>query len=192
MKNVFRLLSFILLIGISFNVKAADLAVKVKEKTILIELRNPVEGATLSLLDEQGKMLFRDGLIAKNAYTKALDLSDAPQGTYYLQFENEYHIHTKVIKKDEAGIHVEDKSSAITFKPSFRINNKQVLLSLTNPTEGAAKVKVYNSLGELIATAEGKGIVVTKTIDFKNVPVGEYTIEISTKENNFLKIINLG
>ncbi|WP_373058896.1 T9SS type A sorting domain-containing protein [Zunongwangia sp. H14] len=193
MKYVVKLLFVTLLLGISFNVKAADdLAVKVKEKTLLVEVGNSYEEGTLSLQDEQGKVLFKDGLMEDGSYTKSLNLADAPQGVYYLQFENKYHIYTKVITKNEEGIHVEEKTSEITFKPTFKIEDKKVRFSLANPSEGVARVKIYNALGELVATTEGKGTVVTKTIDFKKVPNGEYTIEIDTKNNHFIKTVNFG
>ncbi|MDT0644060.1 hypothetical protein RM553_14580 [Zunongwangia sp. F363] len=193
MKYAFRLVIVTLLLGISFNVKAADdLAVKVKEKTILVEVGNSYEEGTLSLQDEQGRVLFKDGLMEDGSYSKALNLADAPMGIYFLQFENKYHIYTKVITKNEEGIHVEDKTSEITFKPTFKVENKKVMFSLANPTEGVAKVKIYNSLGQLMATTQGKGAVVTKTIDFKNVPDGEYRIEINTKKDHFFKTVNLG
>ena len=141
MRIVIRLSVVTLLLCMSFQVSAADgLAVKVDEKSIVVEVGNSVKGATLTLQDRNGVILFKDGLMDGRAYIKALNLEEVPEGIYYLHFEDEFHIFTKKITKSKEGLAIEARPSNVVFKPVFRINKKTVKFSLPNPDQDPTEV----------------------------------------------------
>jgi hypothetical protein len=193
MKNVIRLSVVTLLLCMSLQVSAAEgLAVKVNEKSIVVEVGNSVKGATLTLKDMDGAILFRDRLMDGRSYNRALSLEDVPEGIYYLHFEDDFHIYTKKITKSKEGLFVEAKTSGVVFKPVFRVDDRKVKFSLPNPEGSLTEVRIYDSSGELMGTMMYKDTVVSKTLDFSKVAPGEYEIEIKTKSNTFNKVMNLG
>ncbi|MDT0690550.1 hypothetical protein RM549_12190 [Salegentibacter sp. F188] len=193
MKNVIRLSVVTLLLCMSLQVSAAEgLAVKVDEKSILVEVGNSVKGATLTLQDRYGVILFKDGLMDGKSYIKALNLEEVPEGIYYLHFEDEFHIFTKKITKIKECLTIEAKNSDVVFKPAFKLDKKMVRFSLPNPEESLTEVLIHDSSGMLMGSMIYKDAVIAKTFDFSKVPAGKYEITIITKTNTFSKVMDLG
>ncbi|MDT0685615.1 hypothetical protein [Autumnicola psychrophila] len=193
MKNVIRLSVVTFLLCMSLQVSAAEgLAVKVSEESIVVEVGNSVKGATLTLKDIHGAILFKDGLMDGKSYNRDLSFEDVPEGIYYLHFEDDFHIYTKKITKSKEGLFIEAKASGIVFKPLFRVDDRKVKFSLPNPEGSHTEVRIYDASGELMLTMVSKDTFVAKTLDFSKVSAGEYEIEVETKNNTFRKVMKLG
>lgn len=193
MKNVIRLSVVTLLLCMSMHVTAAEgLAVKVNEKSIVVEVGNSVKGATITLQDKDGVILFKDGLMDGKSYIKALNLEEVPEGIYYLHFEDEFHISTKRIMKSKEGLTVEAKTSNVIFKPIFKVSDKRVKFSLLNPEKNPTEVSIYDASGVLMETFIYENALITKTFDFSEVSGGEYEIKVQTNGDTFRKKMKLG
>ncbi|MDT0646605.1 hypothetical protein RM545_07880 [Zunongwangia sp. F260] len=193
MKNVIRLSVVTLLLCVSLQVSAAEgLAVKVDEKSIVVEVGNSVKGATLTLQDRDGVILFKDGLMDGRSYIKALNLEEVPEGIYFLHFEDEFHIFSKKITKSKECLTIEKKNLDVIFKPAFKVDSRMVRFSLPNPEENLTEVIIHDSSGEPMLSMSYKDSIIAKTFDFSKVPAGKYRITIKTKTNTFSKVMSLG
>lgn len=191
MKKLIKNAIFALMLMIGVNVTAADgIDVKVEGNQIIeIALR---EKGTLTFQDGKGEILYKDSCVSGDAFIRKINLSEIPNGAYYLKFDKEDSILTSEVVKSDSGIKINPDSSEIVFKPVFRINNKMVGFLLTNPTESKAKLKVYDSEGTLVGIAEtNDSYVFKRTLDFSNMPAGKYMISLSVNGNNFMKEVSI-
>ena len=159
------------------NIYAADrVEVSVKEEqTLIIELD---EVSTISLKDISGFILFKDSPALDGNYSKQIDFSRIPAGTYFLNTEDLNGVYTTVIKKSTSGIKIEAKTAAVVFKPIYKVNDKEVKFFLTNPSKTYASLRVYDASGELVGEMREKTYTMNKTLDFSKMPKGEYTFKV--------------
>ena len=192
MRNLFKFTILALMLTASLNIKAAEgLDVRINEETLFVEVQNSFMNATLTLKDEEGNLIFKDGLIDNKSYRKTLNFATAHTGTYYLNFENEFYIFTKVIKRSNKGVKIDKEASEIIFKPTYKISDRKLMFSLTNPEERMTQIEVYDVRGELVNSITANDLIIKKTLDFKRVPKGEYLIKIKRGQQVFTKTVNL-
>lgn len=191
MKKLIKNAIFALMVFAGMQLTAADgIDVKLNgNQTLEIALK---EKGTLTLQDGKGEILYKDSCVSGDAYKRQINLSEIPNGIYYLKFDKEDSIITSEIVKSGSGIEIDGESSGIVFKPVFRVDNKHVNFLLTNPTESKAKMRVYDAEGILVGEASGaKEYVFKRRLDFSNMPHGDYTISLTVNGNNFIKVISL-
>jgi hypothetical protein len=193
MKNVFKL-SLLVFLLVSGGAKAADeLDVKVTEKrTITIELDNNTKGTVLLFRGKNGEILFRDSLQLMGHYKRSLDLEVIPNGVYLLSLERENSILTREVVKSPEGVELTGNPSQITFKPCFRVMEREVKVFLTNPGQKTAYFEVYDNNGELVTTVTNRESVIKKSLDFSRVPAGDYIIKVRVGEHTFFKNLKFG
>ncbi|MCF4101946.1 T9SS type A sorting domain-containing protein [Gillisia sp. M10.2A] len=192
MGNLFKLSILALMLTASFNVKAAEgLDVRINEETLFVEVQNSFMNASLTLKDEEGNLIFKDGLIDNKSYKKTLNFGTAQIGTYYLNFENEFYIFKKVIHRLNKGVKIDKEASEIIFKPTYKISERKLMFSLTNPEEKMTQIEVYDVRGELVNSITSNDLIIKKTFDFKRVPKGEYLVKIKRGQQVFTKTMNL-
>ena len=195
MKTIIKTLAVALIFLVALNVKASDDALEIKvneEQNLIIELQSIENGAILSLQDRKGEVLFKDRFFHENNYSKILDFESLPDGSYSLLLEREFSISTSVIRKEGGNLSIDDNAYNFVYKPLFRINGKKVVLYLANPEEANMEIEVLDREGEVVASFKSKDLVLKKTLDFSNVPAGDYRIKIKTRKNNFVKTLTLG
>ena len=194
MKRLINIAVVVIFLTTGFNVYAADrIDVKIQENnTLLVEVGKAEQGAYLVLEDMNGEILFKDSFINRALYQMTVNLSTMPEGTYFLRLDKEYAVLTSIIVKTETGLQVKEGTSEIAFKPRFKVENDMVLVQLTNPSEIPTKLRVYTSSGELVGECEGRKSIFKKTLDFSQMPVGEYVIRILNGDNSYIKKVQIG
>jgi len=190
MKKILKnsLLLVALMTGINFY--AADrVEVSVNEaQTLIVELD---EIRTISLKDASGFILFKDSPALDGHYSKQIDFSRIPTGTYFLNTEDLNGIYTTVIKKSSNGINIADKTAAVVFKPIYKVESNEVKFFLTNPSKRNATLKVYDPNGELVGEVKERTYTVNKTLDFSKMPKGEYTFRLSVSGEVFTEKLSI-
>ena len=170
-----------------------DLGLRVKEENILlVEVDNVQKGDFVYFSDEAGEILFKDEPELGDAYTTSLDLETLPVGTYYMNIDKQSFILTTKVEKTRNGVIIEDESPKTFFKPLFKVEENLVKVFMTNPSKTITLIKVYDSKGNLVTTIKDKVVNLSKTLNFSNVPSGEYTIKLQTGKNTFSKIVEIG
>lgn len=186
MKNVFKNALLILSLSTGYWMEAAeDLNVKVLDsQNVKVELKNGDKGDVLLLKDIYGNVLYQDSLNLVNSYEKTFNLELVPKGIYYLSLDQKGSLLVTTIRKTEKGLEV-DGFSDFTFKPCFETKSKEVRMFLNNPGELKTTLKVYDPFGILVGKMESKELVVKRTLDFSQVPSGNYIVEVEIDDQKF-------
>ncbi len=185
MKNVLKLLLTGMVLVWNPVIASENFKIKVEDNQVIVELNNIQAGSSLIFKDGKGEVLYMDQLIAGQSYKKHLNLEIIPVGIYYLNLDSESKILTQVINKKNEGLQISENSSAITFKPCYKIKGKQVSLFLSNPEEKRSSIKIYDGQGVLMETISNGSKALRKTLDFSKVPAGEYTVRLQLGNHLF-------
>lgn len=191
MKKMKNLL--LVLLCIISSTAVAQTPVKEVEATVkegnVVSLRIPQEVAAtnIKLVDLNKNELYSKKISGVD-FKKNFSFDVVPQGDYLFTIESDTKVvEVKLQKKEEVVIVVGQKN---IFKPNLRAlekNDQLVRLTFKNPNPGRANVKVYDKFGNLIIKLSNDQTFFNKVFDFSEAPAGEYSIAISTVENEFLK-----
>mgnify|MGYP003681884971 CR=1 FL=1 len=190
MQRRMKTLVFTLLLIVGYNVQAAknfDVAVA-DNQILMVELEDAQEGDLLTLLDVEGKVLFKDAHL-NNKFQKSLSLELVPDGTYFLHLEDENSIYAKEIEKKNNTITVK-RDSQIFFKPNFKQIDKQVKVSFTNPDQKNIQVYVFDANGEVVTNIVNNDLVLKKTFDFSAVPAGDYMLAVFSGDRSYYRTVS--
>lgn len=190
MQRRMKTLVFTLLLIVGYNVQAAknfDVAVA-ENQILMVELDDAQEGDMLTLLDVDGKVLFKEAHL-NNKFQKSLSLELVPDGKYFLHLEDESSIYAKEIEKKNNTITVK-RDSQIFFKPNFKQVDKQVKVSFTNPDQKNIQVYIFDANGEVVTTLVNNDLVLKKTFDFSAVPAGDYMLAVFSGDRSYYRTVS--
>lgn len=187
MKNRIKLMLVALVLSFSINAKASDgWEVTVdSSQTLVVEINKNLQKASLTIQDEQGNIFFKDGLMDTMSYRKSLNLKELPEGTYYVKFENGYNIFTEVVVKSQEGLQLKEGTRKVLFKPSFRLDEKKLRVLFTNPEEKFTRLEICDASGEIVGLVKSSSATIQKTLDFSQVPAGNYFVRIKSGDETF-------
>lgn len=190
MKSVIKTTVLTLLLVIGYNVQAAkDFNVAVaKDQILRVELNEVQEGDLLTLLDVEGKVLYKEANLNTN-FQKSLSLVYVPNGTYFLNLEGINTIFAREIVKKGNKVEVK-KNSKIIFKPIYKQTDKILKVSYTNPNKETVKVFVYDAAGNIVSALKNEDLVMKKTFDFSAVPAGDYILAMFVGDRSYYKPVN--
>lgn len=191
MKKMKNLL--LVLLCIISSTAVAQTLVKEVEATVkegnVVSLRIPQEVAAtnIKLVDLNKNELYSKKISGVD-FKKNFSFEVVPQGEYLFTIESDTKVvEVKLQKKEEEVVVVDQKN---IFKPNLRAlekNDQLLRLTFKNPNPGRANVKVYDKFGNLVIKLSNDQTFFNKVFDFSEAPAGEYSIAISTVENEFLK-----
>ncbi|SHI95043.1 Por secretion system C-terminal sorting domain-containing protein [Mesonia phycicola] len=190
MQRRMKTLVFTLLLIVGYNVQAAknfDVAVA-ENQILMVELDDAQEGDMLTLLDVDGKVLFKEAHL-NNKFQKSLSLELVPDGTYFLHLEDESSIYAKQIEKKNNTVTIKSDSQ-IFFKPNFKQVDKQVKVSFTNPDQKNIQVYIFDANGEVVTTLVNNDLVLKKTFDFSAVPAGDYMLAVFSGDRSYYRTVS--
>ncbi len=190
MKRVIKTIVFTLLLIIGYNVQAAkDFNVAVaKNQILMVELNEVQEGDLLTLLDVEGKVLYKEANLDTN-FQKSLSLAYVPDGTYFLNLEGINTIFAREIVKKGNSVEVK-KDSQIIFKPIYKQTDKVLKVSYTNPNKETVKAFVYDAKGNIVSAVKNNELVMKKTFDFSAVPAGDYMLAMFVGDRSYYKPVS--
>ncbi|MBW2962081.1 T9SS type A sorting domain-containing protein [Mesonia aestuariivivens] len=189
MQKTIKTIVFTLLLIVSYNANAAknfEVAVA-KNQILMVELNDAQAGDMLTLLDAEGKVLFKEMNLTSD-FQKQLSLEMVPDGKYFLHLEDENSIYAREIVKRKQTITV-NEASKIIFKPTFKEENNQLKVAFTNPNEEIMHLYVYDEKGNIVTSLKNNDLVIKKTFDFSKVPAGNYMLAVVSSERSFYKSI---
>ncbi len=155
------------------------------EQTLVIELPSVTEGTLISFEDQKGVMLFKDNMLNNGNYYKVLNLEIIPHGTYLLKVDKRFATRVWKILKSSEGIEILGRSSTLSFKPNFRVQENRVGVFMSNPLENSIGLLVEDKHGKVLAKLRDSKKVFSKTLDFSNVPKGEYYVTVTKGKEKF-------
>ncbi|MUP45815.1 T9SS type A sorting domain-containing protein [Gramella sp. BOM4] len=174
-----------------FSAKASDeLSLTISEKeNLIVEMKKTERDAVLSLLNENGEIIYKDRIFGDSNYTKKLGFEKLPVGVYKLILDKRFGITNSVIKKTADGLVLGEES--FVFKPNYKQEGKRVKVYLANPGRAPLRVQVFDSNGEEVGNFSNSDEILKKTLDFSRVRKGAYMLKIQTPSNIFTEHIEI-
>lgn len=193
MRHFTKKLLIVLIILTSYTGLASNnFEVQVKSGQVLnIKISNTQEASQLIFKDDKGEILFNETSLTSN-YVRYISLENLPLGAYFISLENSSLTSTKTVTKTKSGIEV--STSEVAFKPHFKqmeSDAKKIKVAFVNTTKSPAEFKVFDKDGYLVITLNSSDAIFNKTLDFSEVPSGEYSIAVNTKERSYYKNISI-
>lgn len=186
--NVIFLLAGLTVGNAIYAAGEVDLMIK-ENKTLIINLNDVEKGDLLSFTNKAGEILFKDSLLPNGSYSKSLNLEIVPRGIYYLNLEKGDHIQISVIEKTEGGIVIKDDFRRTLFKPCFKEEGKLVTVFLTSPRKAVTLLEVRDAQGTLVANERDSKYNFTRTLDFSEMPSGDYTISVRNGDRIYERVV---
>ena len=162
------------------------------EKTS-ITLEHVKKGNTISIIDNNGIILYKELIEQTGLYSKGFDLTSLPDGYYFFEFDKDFEIKSIpfIVKTNTVVFKKEEETSV--FKPTVRA--KENLIFITKLSLNLEPLKIdlyYSNLDEYerINSEEIKGIQKIERI-YKLDVKGKYKIVFKTEGRKFEEYVNI-
>ena len=159
-----------------------------KQKAVVLQMNNIEAGTQISIVDEEGKLLFKDQA-ASNQYGKVFNLNQFEEGQLYLEIESAEKLEVRSIEVTETKASLSSKAELVIEKPSVRINDGTMKVYF-GENESVCGMKIYDSLGD-VAFKDQIGSAQMKRYDVSKLSEGSYEIQFTAKGRNFYHTISL-
>lgn len=192
MKTMKQLITIItILIGLQVYA-ASDVQIRTNGNSeVIIESDEISANQQIRIYDKEGTLLFFEK-ISKAKYSKTFSLSTLPNGRYFVEFENDNKINTAVVVKSENNILTTSNFNKISFKPIVKQDGDFLNVGITNPQFENVEMTFKDSTGyELVEINNLKGLFVKKTFNTKNLPNGDYSLQINCGDQSFTKTVSI-
>ncbi|MDY8135494.1 hypothetical protein [Aquimarina sp. 2201CG5-10] len=193
MRRVINLSLLIVAIVFSNLAKASEvLSVEILNSSMInVSLSNITKGEKLYLKDYNGEILFNATLDAMPAYQKYFNLSNVPDGVYFVETETVYEIKVTPVLKNKKGISLIKNSAVTVFKPVVKSKNKLVKIMLSNPEKSSVTIQIYDKEDILLIEESSTDEVLKRVFDFSTMPSETYRILFKQKERTFIKEVSI-
>lgn len=143
----------------------------------------------IRISDENDRNLFEEEITKSRNFNKTYDMSQLPEGNYFLEVEDNKKISEWKIQVSEKVMNI-IQISEINI-PQFVQKDNRVELNINNIAKFDTKLKVFDENGiELYEEELEDTNSVRKIFDFSKVPPINYTIIASIGERNFKFYVN--
>lgn len=191
MKKVFALF-FLCLLGTSTFAAAYAVSTEAaRPKRLVLNIASfKSADITCTITDNNGFNLYSDKINVDQGMQKVFNLENLPQGTYFLEIEDEIKISFYEVSVDQDRASVSDQI-AVTHKPNIRLDeNKKVYLNLLTLGKGA-KVSLTNEFEEVLNETFSDQNTVQRVYNLENLERGSYNMTIAVDGKYFYKQINI-
>lgn len=189
MKTRIRKAVLLFVMLVSVVAMANDNLVINEDATITINKDNLIAGTTVRVMDDEGHTLYKDAVKQNMTYTKRISLEIVPQGVYYVIIENDFIKEINAFKKSDKGITHLSNASEKVFKPVYKVENNIVKMAMPNPSKLKATINIYDFKGKIVGEIESTEAHVTNTLDFSEVPAGNYLVVVQNANHTFEKLV---
>ncbi|UZO79797.1 hypothetical protein NBT05_12645 [Aquimarina sp. ERC-38] len=194
MKNWIKNVGVLVLLFASMAMKADDgLSIEINNISFVnVSLTNVEKGDKLILTDQSDVVLYNITLEASNQFRKYFNLHNVPNGTYYVEIENQKYIKKTPIIKTDNGVSLQEGSEVTVFKPQIEVADKVLKVLFVNTELKPFTLSVYDKSGILLSTSKiNEKEVLTKTFDFTTMPKGVYSVNVDVDDKSFSKSFSI-
>lgn len=159
-------------------------------KSLVFEWDAQFADTAIKIEDQNGNIVFSDDIVDVDKYVKRFDLTQLPQGGYFLKVENAMRevAYSLNVTKNDVSI-VGEKENV---KPVYRKEDGKVYLSLLNLDKSDVKVSVVDELSRVLFNESfEEESIVEKTFNFKDALEGNYTLVIEDGTSTYYEAVSV-
>ncbi|WP_052823374.1 hypothetical protein [Neotamlana sedimentorum] len=176
---------------LSFATEPANLTVVKDAKKTIVTLDSVKKGNLLTIIDQNGIVLYKEVIAKTGNYQKSFDLTALPDGKYVFELEKDLEIDTMPFTVTNNLVTFDKASEKVTYKPFVRVENSVVFVSKLSLNESPLKVEIYYGQDSNLVFSES--IENTKNIQkaYKLAGLGEgnYRFVFTTEGKTFTEQI---
>lgn len=158
---------------------------------------NVKEGNLLSIIDDNGIILYKELIQKKGIYTKGFDLTSLPDGSYVFELDKDLEISTIPFSVESSNVVFNKDEEKVIFKPYTRVKDNLVYITKLALNGEPLKVDIYfgnNSSFDYSELVFSDKIENTKNIQkiykLSGLDKGKYKIVYHFENREFTKFIN--
>ena len=177
---------------LSFANEVSFFKVKNDAKRTLISL-NVKEGNLLSIIDDNGMILYKELIQKAGVYTKGFDLTSLPNGKYTFELDKDLEINTIHFTVLSGNVVFNKEEEKVFYKPFIRVKDDMLYISKLTLNDEPLKVDIYyantNDL-QLIHSEELENTQnIQKIYKLAGSEKGNYRIVLQSEDRTFTKNI---
>ncbi|MCB0472957.1 MAG: hypothetical protein KDC69_02495 [Flavobacteriaceae bacterium] len=159
-----------------------------KSKITNVTFENVKNGATLTIKDLNGIILYRETIKQDGIYSKGFDLTALPDGSYFFELEKDVEIKVIPFKVNSNEVRFDKEQQSVINKPVVIDKNDHITVSKLALDEKPMEVKIYYENGDLIySELLNNGQRLERIYDFSTSVKGSYQIIMKTEGREFVK-----
>lgn len=179
---------------LSFANENSFFTIKNDAKKTSLSLKSVKEGNQLSIIDNNGIILYKELIEKTGAYNKEFNLTSLPDGKYIFELDKDLEINTIPFTVKSNIVLFEKEKEKTIFKPLARVKDDIVYVSKLSLNEEPLEIKIYFKGSNGSKLMFNETIENTKTIEriFKldGLEFGSYKLVFHTEGRKFIKNIN--
>lgn len=181
---------------LSFANEGSFYRIKNDTRKTALTLRDVKEGNLLSIIDNNGVVLYKESIQKSGIYTKGFDLTSLPDGEYLFELEKDIEITTIPFSVKSNEVVFNKNAQTSFFKPFTRVEGDLVLISQLALTKEPLKIEIYFSdyslsNQELMHSEEIRNVkTIEKVFKLSGIKKGTYKVVCYTQGRRFTKIID--
>jgi len=149
-----------------------------------------VANASLSFIDSDGNVIYRDKVTGIKDYIKKFNLATLSEGDYFLLVDDGLKEITYAISIMDDEVLITDKDE--NPKPVFKNKEGRISFNYLNLDSEKVKVSVYDSFGrKLFDETFEEEMYVSKVFNFTDAFDGEYTIVVQNESDTFYEYVSI-
>ena len=170
---------------------SANVNVQSYGKKVIVDLTHMYgDQASCQLIDEQGRVVYNNKIMALDQEVKSYDLSGLRKGDYTMIIEDEMSIDKIFLELSDSEIILLEKSKPI-YKPTIiKQADKKVHFNLLSRTKDAT-LSVFKNGEEFFAKIYEGEPSINQIIDFSQADRGDYVIKVSILGEVFYENISI-
>lgn len=162
------------------------------EKKFTLSIEGLKDNAEIILTDESGQILLSQETNGQPAFAKVFNLSQLPEGEYFLTVSTSLTETVQPLTLNETGVLFDSGKKREFFKPVIRVAEGYVDVSLFNGRIGDVSVRIFDHKNEMVFQEKLDNVlVVEKRYRLSQLPWGNYSIEVATPSKTYYKAFDV-
>ena len=187
------IISLLLLVNLTKADHLIDLEIiSSNNHSFIIHLSDIKYDTKCLLLNQQGKILYKENIASTDVFQRSIDLAELPDGTYKVQIEDEYKIVTTALTKSNGKVIPSNENKNIAFKPQIMLKDAQLNVSLLALNNEKLAISIIDEEQNIISEKKLSGSInLGQSFDLSQLNSGYYTIQLSANGKIYNKLISL-
>lgn len=186
MKKIVRSIAMVAIMFASATNMANEpkLRAETTSKSLVLELDAQSTKTSVKFLDSEGEVIYFDTNPDSETYIKKFDLSTLPEGTYFIEIENDLKELVYTINIDTENIGIGEKHESL--KPVFRKQGDKVLLNLLNLNKENVEIKILDAENRVVFNEQvSNEIIIQKAFNFSGAKNESYSIVVKDANGTY-------
>lgn len=191
-KGILMVAMFATVIGYA---NRASYSINNEAKKVSLKLKNVKKGNQLSIIDNNGIILYKEFIEQPGVYSKSFDLTTLPDGYYFFELDKDLEIKTIPFVVIGSKVEFKKNKEKIIFKPLVRVKDDRIIITKLSLNQDPIKIDIYYINADEYTLINSEKINDTQIIEriYKldsNVK-GSYKIICKSEGKTFEEYINI-